>query len=194
MLNTKGELKIKVVQNEDERLKAFVIRAIVYIHEQDCPYDEEFDLNDFTSTQVLGSIDGEPVLTARIRYFGGFAKLERLAIRPPYRGRGYGHLLLKFMLSFCQEKGIRNFYLHAQSRLEKFYQGYGFERIGDQFSFSDHDYIEMYADFSLPDSRSSSVYGQDPMVLNRPEGTWNRSGPIEQSLTRLPIEREEAVS
>lgn len=177
-----NSMEIKVVQNEEERLKAFVVRSIVYIHEQNCPYEEEFDLNDFSATQILGHINGEPVLTARIRYFGSFAKLERLAIRPQFRGIGYGHKLLGFMLDFCREKGFQNFYLHAQARLQPFYEGYGFKRVGDSFSFSDHGYIEMCA--SLDPSEPKALFGKNPMILNRPEGQWDHSGPIEASMAR----------
>ena len=175
-------LQIKVVQNEEERLKAFIVRSIVYIHEQNCPYDEEFDLNDFSATQILGHINGEPVLTVRIRYFGTFAKLERLAIRPQYRGSGYGHKLLKFMLELCREKGFTNFYLHAQERLQPFYEGYGFKRTGNPFAFSDHGYIEMSA--SLAPAGSGILIDADPMIMNRPEGAWGLAGPIEASLNR----------
>lgn len=66
--NQSKKLVIKIVENEEERLKAFLIRGIVYMHEQECPYEEEFDLNDFTATQIIGLIDNEPILTARIRY------------------------------------------------------------------------------------------------------------------------------
>lgn len=175
-VNTEG-LEIRVVRNEQDLLKAFMVRAIVYMHEQNCPYDEEFDRNDFTSTQILGLVRGEPALTARIRYFSGFAKLERLAIRKPYRGKDYGHALLQFMLRLCQEKGYREFYLHAQKRLEPFYTQYGFQRIGDEFQFSEHDYIEMHASF--PVSPAGLTVNHGPMVLNRPEGEWHIPGPLE---------------
>ncbi len=174
-------LIIKVASHEQDLAKAFIVRAIVYMHEQNCPYDEEFDLNDFTSTQIIGSINGEPVLTARIRYFSGFAKLERLAIRSAFRGRGYGHALLQFLLKFCEEKGYREFYLHAQQRLEPFYSQYGFHRIGDEFEFSDHDYVEMHA--SLPVSSAGLNVNLGPMLLNRPEGFWSLPGPLESENT-----------
>ncbi|WNG40133.1 GNAT family N-acetyltransferase [Archangium violaceum] len=171
-------LEIRVVRSEQDLIKAFLVRGIVYMHEQNCPYDEEFDLNDFTSTQILGLVDGEPALTGRIRYFAGFAKLERLAIREAYRGRGYGHALLQFMLRLCEEKGYREFYLHAQKRLESFYEQYGFHRLGDNFHFSEHDYVEMYARFPVAPAGLTVAHG--PMVLNRPEGAWARPGPLEQ--------------
>jgi predicted GNAT family N-acyltransferase len=177
--DTQG-LEIRVVRNEQDLIKAFLVRAIVYMHEQNCPYDEEFDLNDFTATQILGVVDGEPALTARIRYFAGFAKLERLAIREAYRGRGYGHALLQFMLRLCEEKGYREFYLHAQKRLEPFYAQYGFRCVGEDFQFSEHDYVEMYA--RIPVSPAGLTVAHGPMVLNRPEGDWNRPGPLELPL------------
>lgn len=181
---TPSNLKIKVVSNHDEMLKASLVRGIVYMHEQNCPYDEEFDLNDFTCTQIIGLLQNEPILTARIRYFGHFAKFERLAIRSQFRGLGYGHLLIQFMLELVKQKGISQCYLHAQKRLASFYNQYGFNSIGEEFTFSDHDYIEMVC--SLKEHEPVFNIGQNPHIINRPEGFWHTQGPIENSLMRLP--------
>jgi predicted GNAT family N-acyltransferase len=186
-LNTKSklranapELKIKIVESEDERLKAMLVRAIVYMHEQQCPYNEEFDLNDHTSTQIIGmTTDDEPVLTARIRYFNGFAKIERLAIRSEYRGHGYGHRLLSFILHLCRQKGFTRFYLHAQARLQPFYEGYGFRAEGGDFAFSDHEYVEMVLDDREHVAQPSLHIGSRPMMLNRPENSLHQIGPLE---------------
>lgn len=186
MPSTKSEfcefssLNIKIVESEEERLKAMVVRAIVYMHEQQCPFVEEFDLNDHAATQIIGLENSEPVLTARIRYFNGFAKLERLAIRSEFRGRGYGHLLLAFILKICREKGFHKFYLHAQARLQEFYRGYGFQSVGDQFSFSDHGYIEMVMDERTMVYQPSLKIGSNPMFLNRPENSMSVAGPLER--------------
>lgn len=177
-------LTIKIVENEDERLKAMLVRAIVYMHEQQCPFSEEFDLNDHTSTQIIGlDQDGEPILTARIRYFNQLAKIERLAIRSEYRGRGYAHRLLDFMLNLCRQKGFSNFYLHAQARLQYFYEGYGFRPVGGDFAFSDHDYIEMVLDERVKPAQPSQQIGQWPMFLNRPENNLEQAGPLECGMT-----------
>lgn len=173
-------LTIKIVENEDERIKAMLVRAIVYMHEQQCPFSEEFDLNDHAATQVVGLIADEPVLTARIRYFNGFAKLERLAIRSEYRGRGYAHQLLGFLLSICRQKGFSRFYLHAQVQLEGFYAGYGFSKAGTQFAFSDHGYTEMLLEEDSPAAQPSAHIGCQPMLLNRPENNFYAAGPLEQ--------------
>jgi len=54
--------------------------------EQACPYDEEFDGNDFCAMHLIGSIGDEPAGCMRIRFFADFAKLERLAVRREFRG------------------------------------------------------------------------------------------------------------
>jgi predicted GNAT family N-acyltransferase len=182
------QLVIKVVENEREQLQAFLIRGIVYIHEQKCPFAEEFDGNDFTATQIIGYVSGEPVLTARIRYFGSFAKLERLAVRSEFRNQGLGHRLLTYMLELCRRKGYRKIYLHAQCRLEKFYEGYGFRKIGKEFGFSEYEYIEMVA--FLNEKSNTLALGSHPMVLNRPEGLWDQSGPLEQASPKSVSSRE----
>lgn len=173
-------LQIKIVENEEERLKAMLIRAIVYMHEQQCPYSEEFDLNDHTATQIIGLVGDEPVLTARIRYFNGFAKIERLAIRSEHRNRGYGHQLLTFILDICRQKGFSKFYLHAQARLQPFYEGYGFRTKGGEFGFSDHGYVEMVLDEKSAFPQPSLQIGYQPMILNRPENNFKMAGPLER--------------
>lgn len=189
---------IKIVETEEERLKAMLVRGIVYMHEQRCPFIEEFDLNDHSATQIIGLGDnGEPLMTARIRYFDGFAKIERLAIRSECRGRGYAHRLLTFILTICRQKGFRRFYLHAQERLQTFYAGYGFRIVGGEFAFSDHGYVEMVMDDASAVTQPSLHIGVRPMVLNRPENDFFASGPLEQRAGGggrcVPIE-EEAVA
>jgi predicted GNAT family N-acyltransferase len=175
-------LDLKVVSTPDELQQAFAVRALVYIGEQNCPWLEEFDGNDFSATQVLGTIDGEPVATARVRWFAGFAKLERLAIRAEHRGLGHGHALLRFLLDLCRKKGFSRLYLHAQARLERFYAGYGFARVGQPFVFSDYGYLEMVAE--LDDAGSILTLDDGPFVLNRPEGRWSEPGVLDFSISR----------
>lgn len=178
-----SDIKIKVVETEEERLKAMLVRAIVYMHEQKCPFNEGFDLNDHSATQIVGlDKGGEPLLTARIRFFNGFAKIERLAIRPESRGLGYGHRLLSFIFDIARQKGFSRFYLHAQKRLRPFYEGYGFVPVGDAFSFSDHDYIEMVMDEVARMPQPSLQIGVHPMALNRPENSFFVAGPLERRL------------
>jgi predicted GNAT family N-acyltransferase len=174
------KLEIKVVESTDELLKAFLVRAIVYIHEQNCPFVEEFDKNDFTSTQIVGLINSEPILTARIRYIDSYAKFERLAIRPQYRGHGFGHVLLNYMISFAENKGYNKIILHAQKRLVPFYQGHGFESDENVFKFSGYEYLQMKRSCRI--LKKNSLLKNSPIVINRPENDTKNPGPLEEGI------------
>ena len=177
--------KLSVGSTNEELLQTAMVRALVYIGEQKCPWREEFDGNDHAATQILGTMGSEPVATARIRWFADFAKLERLAIRSEYRGMGLGRDLLEYLLKLCREKGFTQVYLHAQARLEPFYKEYGFQKIGQDFAFSDHDYIQMIANF--PKFPAALGLADGPHILNRPEGAWEEVGVLEHSLERANV-------
>lgn len=75
------------------------------------PFKEEWDGNDFTASHLLARVNGEPAGTLRIRYFGGFAKVERLAVLPKFRQKRYGRMGVAFELGdyaieFLLRKGI----------------------------------------------------------------------------------------
>jgi hypothetical protein len=72
---------IRVVNGLDDMMRVAAVRSAVYIGEQSCPYDEEFDGNDLAATHLLALVDNEPAGCMRLRFFGDFAKLERLAVR-----------------------------------------------------------------------------------------------------------------
>jgi len=183
------QMNLQVVRTSDQQSQAFAIRTLVYIGEQHCPWREEFDGNDYTATHILGCVNDEPVATARIRRFGDFAKLERLAIRTEFRGKGFAHQVIQFIVELCAMKGYTSLYLHAQERLQHLYEGYGFHQTGEQFFFSDHAYVEMVS--SLDANRSSLGIQHGPHVLNRPEGAWTESGILEKSEIRSLIHSEE---
>ena len=51
---------IRVARNLEDMQRIAVVRALVYMAEQDCPYDEEFDGNDLAgATHLLGEAGGE---------------------------------------------------------------------------------------------------------------------------------------
>src|SRR5260370_533064 len=79
------ETSIRVARSLSDLMQVVAIRAAVYLSEQTCPYDEEFDGNDFCGMHLIGSIDNEPAACIRIRFFPDFAKTERLAVPPQFR-------------------------------------------------------------------------------------------------------------
>jgi predicted GNAT family N-acyltransferase len=138
-----GKIRFSIAKTADEKLKAFVVRGIVFCGEQHVPYSIEWDEHESGALHVLGQVGDEPVAAGRIRFFEGYAKLERAAVRAEYRGRGYGHDLIDFMIQTAKEKGFSKCMGHAQVHLKKFYSGHGFEAQGDIFVEAGIDHILM---------------------------------------------------
>lgn len=136
----------KVVTSPDDLIKVFLVRGIVFVEEQGVPYEIEHDAYDLSATHILGEVDGEPFAAGRIRPVGKYAKLERVAIRKSYRGKGLGHKLTGFMLSVAKEQGFKKFKVHAQSYLKDFYQKHGFVVVGDMFKEAGIDHYLMVRD------------------------------------------------
>jgi len=140
-------MEITPVQSEDDWQQARAIREQVFIDEQDCPPEEEWDGHDQTSRHVLGRVDGEAVATARWRavpHEGEIvAKLERFAVLPSYRGKGYGTQLVERALDDARRAGFDVFLVHAQSHLEDWYADLGFESTGRTFEEVGIPHVEM---------------------------------------------------
>ncbi len=82
----KKHITVDIARSFDDLIKAIAIRFAVYIGESGWSLSEEWDGNDFAGTHMIAYVDGQPAGSIRIRYFGDFAKCERLAVLPQYRG------------------------------------------------------------------------------------------------------------
>lgn len=175
---------IKVASTNDDVERALAIRAAVYMVEQHCPYEEEFDGNDRCATHLLGSVDGEPAATLRLRYFADFAKIERVAVLPRYRHSLIGREMMKATLEFIRRKGYRKVYGHVQKRLVHYWSRYGFKPLDTNYTlrFSDHEYVLMWGDLE-PHPKALTMH-TDPYVLLRPEGQWDEPCALERSAQR----------
>jgi len=180
----KPELSVTVARTIEDLVRVMSVRSAVYIAEQECPYEEEFDGNDFSATHVLGYVGKEPVGCMRIRYFADFAKVERLAVRKEFRSAGLAPLLVQTCVELCEMKGYRRVYVHSQKRLVNFWAKCGFRKLegGRELVFSDFDYVEMILDTERHPHAIS--LGIDPYVIIRPEGQWHASGILERSAVR----------
>lgn len=180
----KKGIGITVARTFDDLMRVAAIRNAVYIGEQQCPYDEEYDGNDLSATHLLAYIGDEPVGCMRLRFFADFAKFERVAIRTEFRKSRAAIQLVQAGLKFCQKKGYRQVLGHAQSRLENFWTRFGFRPLEgrEHFIFSDYDYIEMVAE--LERDPDAVALGADPYLMIRPEGRWHIPGILEGSAAR----------
>lgn len=181
---TAAEITVRVARTLEDMMKCFSVRAATYMAEQDCPYEEEFDGNDFCATHFVGEIDGEPAGCIRVRYFADFVKVERLAVRHEFRASRLSFRLVREALAYCRRKGYRRAYGHSRSDLTRFWGLFGFRPVAGKpnFRFSEVDYIELEAELASAEDRLA--IGDDPYVLIRPEGDWDRPGPLDRSALR----------
>jgi predicted GNAT family N-acyltransferase len=177
-------ITIRVVRSMEEMARVIAIRSAVYMGEQHCPFEEEFDGNDFSATHLICHKGREPVGCMRIRYFADFAKLERLAVRGESRNVGLAGQMVDAAIELCRKKGYRVLYAHSQKRLVNFWEQRGFARMpgAREFAFSDYDYVEVKLETEK--HPQCITLGDDPYVLIRPEGQWEVPGILELSASR----------
>jgi predicted GNAT family N-acyltransferase len=177
-------LSVRVARSFDDLMRVVSIRSAVYIGEQECPYDEEYDGNDMSGTHLLGFVGNEPAGCTRIRFFADFAKIERLAVRKEFRTTRLSMHLARASIELARVKGYRVLYSHVQRHMINFNARFGFKILEGrpQFAFSDFDYVEMVAHVAPhPDA---ITLGADPYKVIRPEGRWHVPGILEASATR----------
>lgn len=128
---------IRPVTSDAAWREAVDVREEVFVREQHCPPDEEWDAFDDVSRHFVGYLDGRAVATARWRTatVDGqvVAKLERFAVRSVWRGRGYGRQLVAHLIEDARRAGFTSFYIHAQAHLASMYGSVGFEAVGEPF-------------------------------------------------------------
>jgi predicted GNAT family N-acyltransferase len=182
---TKGsDLSVTVARSINDMMRVMTIRSAVYMAEQECPYDEEFDGNDFSATHLIGYVGNEPAACLRIRYFADFVKMERLAVRREFRKTRLAFKVVRAGIELCRAKGYRKIYGHSQKRLLNFWSRFGFRPFegSKEFVFSDFDYVEVSLDLT-PHPQAIAI-GIDPYIMIRPEGRWHVPGILERSAIR----------
>jgi predicted GNAT family N-acyltransferase len=181
-----GQLEIAVCRTMHDIMQAMAVRTLVYMGEQACPYDEEYDGNDFAgATHLVMRREGEPIGTLRIRWFADFAKVERVAVRREHRGGRATLMLIMAAKRLAEKKNYRQILGYGQVRLIPFWEQYFNAKIRpgrEDFAFSDHDYVEMVVEGAPPPD--AITLDSDPLVLLRPEGTWDEEGVLDRSAAR----------
>lgn len=181
--SNRPEITIKLASTSDEMMQCFMLRAAVFMGEQQCPYWEEYDGNDYTASHLILYVDGEPAASIRVRWFAGFAKLERAIILKRYRSYGLFLPFVHWAKEFCRKKGYPKAYLHGQKRLWPIFEKDGFRKVDDKvFHFSDHEYGAFACDLDV--GENAPTVTTDPMVLNRPEDKLDMPGILEESMER----------
>lgn len=183
---------IRVARRIDEILQVISLRAIAYIHEQSCPYDEEIDGNDFAgATHLIARLDGEPVGCVRLRWFADFFKVERVAVLPRFRRGGLGAALLEASFDLGRRKGYALALGHVEPAIVSLWEracGVTERKGRTGLAFSGNVYVEVE---KVLEPHAQAIRSDcDPMVLLRPEGDWDVAGVLDRSNDRIvPLKR-----
>lgn len=182
--STSKAITIRLARDPNDLMTAFSIRSAVYLAEQDCPMEEEFDGNDLVAAHFLGYVGNEPAACLRVRFFGDFAKVERLAVRHQFRRTRIAFKLVQASVEYLKRKGFRKIYGQAQDRLVDFWAHFGAKPLPVQrdISFSDFSYTEMLLE--IEPSENAITLASDPYVIIRPEGEWDEPGVLDRSAAR----------
>ncbi len=185
--HTGHELRIEMVRDLNDYMKVVAIRSSVFLAEQDCPYDEEFDHNDLSASHLIAYLRNEPVATLRIRWFASFAKIERVCVMKHVRGGALVKLMIETAVEMIGRKGYRHVLGYIQKRLVPFWKQLGFHpREGrDGFRFSDYEYVECFRELAARNDAIS--IDSDPYVVMRPEGEWDQASVLDRSADRPAV-------
>lgn len=128
------------------------IRHIVFIQGQQVPAEIERDGREEEAFHLLALRGSEPAGSLRMRAIEpdeyqqdrSYLKLERIAVLPENRGRGYGKRLVREAVRIAQDLGYSTLRMHAQHYLLAFYQDLGFTPEGEVFLEAAIPHISMY--------------------------------------------------
>lgn len=127
----KSEIAVNKVNDSETLETVFAIRREVFVVEQNCPPELEWEYED-ESTHFLATVKGEPAGASRWRKTDKGYKLERFAVLKQYRGLGVGQALIKAVLDDLPADA-EYIYLHAQVQAMGVYAKLGFVPTGPEF-------------------------------------------------------------
>lgn len=130
-MSTNKNIQVNKVSDPESLERVFAIRREVFVGEQNCPPELEWEFED-ESTHFLANVDGEPAGAARWRKTDKGYKLERFAVLQQFRGIGVAQKLVQTVLDDLPADG-NYVYLNAQVQAVPLYAKFNFVQTGRQF-------------------------------------------------------------
>ncbi|KTD24112.1 GNAT family N-acetyltransferase [Legionella maceachernii] len=125
---------VKKVSDATNIQACLAIRHQIFVEGQKVPIHEEVDGLDSSSEHYLLFFNQLPMGTARVRYSGDFAKIERVAILEAYQGQGLDHVLMNFIIGDIQQNHqVKKAMLGSQTYAIPFYEKLGFVICSDEY-------------------------------------------------------------
>jgi predicted GNAT family N-acyltransferase len=126
----------RLAETKHDHGRCIAIRTLVFEVEQGVDLDLEVDEHEDTCRHILGLDDRKPFAAARWRRYGaGVAKIERVAVLKPWRGRNLGTALVEAIISDIKSAatGLETLRLEAQDHTIPFYEKLGFAVVSEGF-------------------------------------------------------------
>ena len=137
-------LHLQIASTEEAWRVVRAIRKEVFIEEQRCPPQEEWDRWDALSTHYVLRLKDTPSGTARtyrtVRHGAIVLVLGRIAVLKPYRGQGLATQMVDTIVGRHSHEKI---HIDAQAHLHDWYAQWGFVRSGPNFIEVGIDHIPM---------------------------------------------------
>ncbi|MCD8349660.1 MAG: GNAT family N-acetyltransferase [Planctomycetaceae bacterium] len=119
--------------DDDAFSLAKAVRQAVFVEEQNCPPEEEWDDLDQVATHLLARRGDEPLATLRYYDDDSWLHIGRVAVLPSFRGHGLAWALLSRCLEDGKAAGFKRACLNAQIDKLGLYQRAGFTAVGGEF-------------------------------------------------------------
>lgn len=125
-------IQVRKINNMVDMEAAWAIRKKVFVEEQQCPEEEEYEYEE-ESIHFLALVNDTEAGTARWRKTDKGIKLERFAVLPEFRKKGVASALLETILDDALRQNPEKIYLHAQVQAMPLYEKFGFVKQGELF-------------------------------------------------------------
>lgn len=124
-------IEVEKVQSPEDLEKVFEIRRHVFVIEQNCPPELEWE-NEDVSIHFISKYNNIPAGACRWRKTELGFKLKRFAVLREFRGKGIAQKMIKTVLKDLPQDA-EYIYLNAQVSAVKLYEKFNFIAQGDQF-------------------------------------------------------------
>lgn len=122
----------KYLTSRDDLLTVLDLRMRVFVEEQGFSKENERDAHDDMAVYALVYTEkDEPVGTGRLYIDLDRFVIGRICVLRAHRGRGFGDLIMRMLLSRALELNAPSVHLTAQLEKVPFYEKYGFKPFGD---------------------------------------------------------------
>lgn len=120
---------------DPETQKCFAVRQKVFVEEQNCPPEEEFDAVDqYAMFAAVYDEAGNVVGTGRIYIDeAGNYHAGRIAVLREARGRSYGEFIMRMLCDRAFSNGAKEVHIGAQVQAIGFYEKIGFRVCGEGY-------------------------------------------------------------